>query len=100
MNTQTRVPPPSFLPATILGRVITALIAIACAVLGLFFFAFALLAAAVLATILAIRVWWVFRKLRAQRDKDVIEGSYSVETEVTQALPMEDAGANSPPNHK
>ena len=98
MNTQTRVPPPSFLPATILGRLITALIAIACAMLGLFFFAFALLAAAVLATILAIRVWWVFRKLRAQRDKDVIEGSYSVESAQTQAAPLEGVSTRVPPS--
>jgi len=85
MNYQTQIPS-NVLPATWIGRVIAALIAASIAVVGLFFFAFALLAAALIAAIVAARIWWISRKLRARRDQDVIEGSYSVEPEQTQAI--------------
>jgi len=59
----------------------------AIAVAGLFFVAFALVAAAVIAALIALRVWWIFRKSRMQRDNDVIEGSYSIESEPNDQLP-------------
>ena len=68
-------------PATIFGRVVFALVAITLAVVGLFFLAFALIAVTAIATIIGIRFWWLRRKIRAQQNSDVIEGSYSVEAE-------------------
>ena len=80
MNHQTRIPA-NLLPTTWMGRLIAAIVVASLAVAGLFFLAFALVAAAVLASIVAVRIWWLLRKLRTQRDKDVIEGSYSIESE-------------------
>jgi predicted lipid-binding transport protein (Tim44 family) len=68
-----------------MGRLIATIVAASLAVAGLFFVAFALVAAVVLASIVAVRIWWVVRKLRTQRDKDVIEGSYSIESEKNSA---------------
>ncbi|MCE9642586.1 MAG: hypothetical protein K8S22_20910 [Betaproteobacteria bacterium] len=100
MNSQTQIPG-NILPATWVGRVIATLVAASIAVVGLFFFVFALVAAAVLAIIVAARIWWVSRKLRAQRDQDVIEGSYSVEREPVQPLSSEDVGSSTlPPTSK
>ena len=93
MNSQTQIPG-NILPATWVGRVIATLVAASIAVVGLFFFAFALIAATVLAIIIAARIWWVSRKLRAQRDDGVIEGSYSVETEQTLVIPQERNGSD------
>jgi hypothetical protein len=88
MNYQTRIPTGVF-PDTWIGRVIATLVAAGLAVVGLFFVAFALTAAAVVAAIVVARIWWVSRKLRVQRDKDVIEGSYSIESEHMQAVHVE-----------
>jgi membrane protein implicated in regulation of membrane protease activity len=88
MNSQTQIPG-SILPAGWLGRVVATLVAASVAVVGLFFFAFALVAAAVLASIVALRIWWVSRKLRTPKDDGVIEGSYSVEPEQTLVIPAE-----------
>jgi predicted lipid-binding transport protein (Tim44 family) len=83
MQNQSRISARIF-PVTVLGRIVIALIAATLAVVGLFFVAFALVAAAIVAAIVAIRIWWVMRKIRAQRDDGVIEGTYS--TEPDQAL--------------
>jgi hypothetical protein len=83
MNPQPRITARIF-PATLIGRLIALCIAIGLAVVGLFFVAFALVAAALTAAIVAVRVWWVLRKLRARRDLGVIEGSYSVEVDQPQ----------------
>ena len=96
MNHQTQIPP-RFLPSTWVGRVIAAVVAASLAVVGLFFITFALIVAGVFAAVVAIRIWWVIRKLRAQRDNDVIEGSYSVASE--QALPVPPANSTSGPPH-
>jgi predicted lipid-binding transport protein (Tim44 family) len=82
---QNRIPP-GIIPKTWLGRVSATLVAAALAVVGLFFLAFALVAAALIAGIVIVRIWWALRKLRAQREADVIEGSYSVETDATPAV--------------
>ena len=86
MNTQTRLPG-SVIPTTWMGRLVATIAAGALAVAGLFFIAFALVAVAVIAAIVALRVWWIFRKSRMQRDDHVIEGSYSVESEQTELIP-------------
>ena len=86
MNYQTRLTG-SVVPTTWIGRLVATIAAGALAVAGLFFIAFALVAAAIIAAIVALRVWWIFRKSRMQRDADVIEGSYSVESEQNDPLP-------------
>lgn len=99
MNTRTRAP--AVLPTSWIGRLIAALLAIALAVAGLFFIAFALMAAAIVAAIVAARMWWVFRKLRAQQNAQVIEGAYSVELEQTQAIEPDTASRVAlPPDRK
>jgi hypothetical protein len=82
-----------------MGRLLTTIIAAALAVVGLFFVAFAVIAAAVLAAIFAIRIWWIIRKARVQRDKDIIEGSYSIEAEQIQRVPFyrSTSGDSNPP---
>ena len=82
---QTRIPP-GVIPRTWLGRVSATLIAAGLAVVGLFFLAFALVAAALIAGVVIVRIWWALRKVRAQREADVIEGSYSVETDAPSAV--------------
>lgn len=89
MNFRSRVPPGLF-PSSMLGRLLAALLTASLAIVGLFFLAFALVAAASIAAVVIARLWWVARKLRAQRDASVIEGSYSVEADSTPAL--DDAG--------
>jgi predicted lipid-binding transport protein (Tim44 family) len=76
------------LPTTWMGRLVATIMASALAVAGVFFVAFALTAAAVIATIIALRVWWILRKSRMQRDDHVIEGSYSVESEQNEQIPF------------
>jgi predicted lipid-binding transport protein (Tim44 family) len=95
MVNQTRIPP-GILPRTLLGRVAAALIAASIAVIGLFFLVFALIAAAVIGAIVIVRIWWIARKLRAQRDADVIEGSYSVQVESPPSLPAQGGEASGP----
>ena len=100
MNYQTRIPG-SLLPTTWMGRLIATIVAAALRVAGLFFVAFALVAAAVLALVVAVRIWWVVRKLRTQRDNEVIEGSYSIESEPTQRIPTYSTrGDSNPPDTK
>ena len=69
-----------------MGRLVATITAGALAVAGLFFIAVALAAAVVIAAIIALRVWWIFRKSRMQQDVDVIEGSYSVEPEQSELI--------------
>ena len=76
----------ALIPKTWLGRVVAALIAGSLAVVGLFFLAFALVAAALIAGVVLVRIWWTLRKLRAQRDASVFEGSYSIEKDVTPVI--------------
>ncbi|MDB5810394.1 MAG: hypothetical protein JWN94_2516 [Betaproteobacteria bacterium] len=85
MNFKFRVPTGLF-PSSMLGRLLAALLTASLAIVGLFFLAFALVAAALIAAVVIARLWWVARKLRTQRDASVIEGSYSVETDLTPAL--------------
>jgi hypothetical protein len=68
-------------PRTWLGRLLSLLVAGTLAIAGFFFLMFALIAAAIIAACVIARLWWISRKLRAQRDAGVIEGTYSVETE-------------------
>ncbi len=76
-----QIPPPGFFPRTWLGRLLSALVTLALVVAGVFFLAFALAVAAVIATLVLARFWWISRKLRKRRNADVIEGSYTVEVD-------------------
>jgi predicted lipid-binding transport protein (Tim44 family) len=84
-----------FLPATWYGRLFAALIAVALAVIAVFFVAFALIAGMTVAALIAGRLWWLRRKLRARQDEGIIEGSYTVES--AQVLTVQPDGADS--NH-
>lgn len=68
-----------FMPTSLLGRILSALLTVALLVTGFFFLMFALIAGAVIATIVLARIWWISRKLRARRDETIIEGDYTVE---------------------
>ncbi|MEO7726874.1 MAG: hypothetical protein ABIS45_06440 [Burkholderiales bacterium] len=68
------------LPASLIGRFMTGLIAVGLVVMALFFLAFALAVVGIGAAAVTGRLWWLRRKLRAQRDANVIEGSFSVES--------------------
>ena len=95
MIKQARIPP-GIIPRTLLGRVVAALIATSVAVVGLFFLMFALIAASVLAAVVIVRMWWLSRKLRAQRNANVIEGSYSVHVDSPPTLPPQGPGPRRP----
>ncbi len=100
MNYRTQIPA-DIVPRSWLGRLIAVLIAAGLAVVGLFFIAFALVAAAGVAVIVVARIWWVSRKLRARQDNVVIEGAYSVEPERIQAVHAESANSGGlPPDPK
>ncbi len=77
----------SYLPKSLLGRVLSALITLAIIIAGFFFLMFALIAAAVVAAVVLTRLWWISRKLRARRDAGVIEGTYTVEGETARRIP-------------
>ena len=86
MNNQTRIAGNAF-PTTWIGRLVATIAAVALAVAVLFFLAIALIAATVIVAIVALRIGWMVRKSHAQRDDDVIEGSYSIESEQTEQIP-------------
>jgi predicted lipid-binding transport protein (Tim44 family) len=90
MRYQTRIPA-GVVPQTWWGRLAATLLAVSLAVIGLFFLVFALIAAMLIGALVIARIWWLSRKLRAQRDATVIEGAYSVEVEPTRTLPAENA---------
>ncbi len=93
---QTRIPV-GIVPRTWSGRLAATLIAASLAVVGLFFLAFALVAAALIAALALARIWWVARKVRAQRDSGVIEGSYSVEAASIRVIRPENTDSIPPP---
>ncbi len=89
----------NILPATWYGRLFAALLAIMLAVVSVFFVAFALVAGMTVAALIAGRLWWLRRKLRVQRDKDVIDGAYTVEpAQVLTVRPESTESENSNPS--
>ncbi len=80
---------PNLLPTTVIGNLIAGVLAAGLAVAGLFFVAIALIAATLLGSAFALRIWWAIRRVRAQRDEDVIEGSYSVEPSQVERIPAD-----------
>lgn len=63
---------------TWLERIIALIIAAGLVVLGVFFLAAALIAGSIIAALILARWWWITRKLRQTRNKDVVEGEYTI----------------------
>lgn len=62
-----------------LHRTGLALVSVAVIVLGFFFLTIALVAVGLLAAFIALRIWWVMRKIRvAQSAAAPLEGEYTV----------------------
>ena len=76
-------PPPGISVPTWIVRAGFALTIATLAVIVVFFAAFALIAATIFAIIVGIRLWWVLRRIRAMREVEVIEGSYSIEPDLS-----------------
>jgi predicted lipid-binding transport protein (Tim44 family) len=75
--------------SSLLARIAFTLIAAVIVILGFFFFAVALVAGALLAAVIGIRLWWRMRKLKQQTNADVVEGEYRVidHAEIRTTLP-------------
>jgi hypothetical protein len=65
-------------PTNWLERVLFAIGGLAVIAIGFFFVTVALIVGALLALAIVARLWWVSRKLRRARDRDVVEGEYEV----------------------
>lgn len=61
-----------------LQRFIVLILAATLGVLAFFFLTIALIAGAVLASVIAVRWWWVTRKLKPQAADQTFEGEYTV----------------------
>lgn len=59
-------------------RVVYGVLVVALIVFGFFFLTVALIAGALLASIILARWWWLSRKLRRQREAEILEGEYEV----------------------
>lgn len=65
-------------PTNWLERALFAMGGIAVIAIGFFFVTVALIVGALLALVIVARLWWISRKLRRARDRDVVEGEYEV----------------------
>ena len=66
-------------PRTWLARAAFAVLGVAIAVLAFFFLAVAMVVGAVIALVIAVRWWWLVRKVKAARAASgPIEGEYTV----------------------
>jgi hypothetical protein len=63
---------------TWLERILALIITAGLVVLGVFFLAAALIAGSIIAALILARWWWLTRKLRQARNKDVVEGEYTI----------------------
>jgi predicted lipid-binding transport protein (Tim44 family) len=62
-----------------LGRVLVTALGLLLAVTAFFFLTVALVVGTLLVAIIAVRVWWVMRRVRAQREASAaLEGDYTV----------------------
>ena len=60
-------------------RLLIGALGVALAIAAFFFLVFALIAGAIIATIVGLRLWWVMRKLRAQaQNTGALEGEFTV----------------------
>ena len=60
-------------------RLLIAALGVGLVTAAVFFLVFALIAGAIIATVVGIRVWWVMRKLRAQaKNTAALEGEFTV----------------------
>jgi len=61
-----------------LERILALIITAAVVVLGFFFLAAALIAGSIVGSVIIGRWWWLARKLRRERDRDILEGEYTI----------------------
>ena len=61
-----------------LERVLYAIGGLAVILIGFFFITVAFFVGALLALVIIARLWWISRKLRRARDRNVVEGEYEV----------------------
>ena len=73
-------------PQTFLGRMVGGLLATALFISAFFFLIFFLVATGVLISVVAMRLLWRARQVRARSSQDVLAGEYSVETPVVERL--------------
>ena len=60
-------------------RLLIGALGVGLAITAFFFLVFALVAGAIIATVIGIRLWWVMRKLRAQaQNTGALEGEFTV----------------------
>ena len=60
-------------------RLLIGALGVGLAIAAFFFLVFALIAGAIVVTVVGIRLWWVMRKLRAEaRNTAALEGEYTV----------------------
>jgi len=79
--------------AGLFERIVFFVLGLAILVVAFFFIGIALIAGAVLAVIILLRLWWLRRKLREAMNDDVVEGEYTVvESVITDQSATRDAG--------
>ena len=61
-----------------LERVLYAVGGVAVIVIGFFFVTVAIVVGAILALVIVARLWWLSRKLERARNRNVVEGEYTV----------------------
>ena len=59
-------------------RILLGIVAVAIFVLGFFFLTVALVAGAIVAAVVLVRLWWLARKVRAAQRDEAIDGEYVV----------------------
>lgn len=59
-------------------RILLGIVAVAIVILGFFFLTVALVAGAIVASVVLARLWWVTRKMRAAQRDSAIDGEYVV----------------------
>ncbi len=64
--------------SNVLERIVYGVLVLGLIVLGFLFLTAALIAGALLALGIIARWWWISRKLRRQRTKEILEGEYEV----------------------
>lgn len=83
-------------PRTWLGRLTTAVGAVALLVLAMLFFAVFLTVFVIMGILILARMWWVERQIRRKASQQVIDAEYSVE--ITETARQEDQSARDDAN--
>ncbi|MBS1217792.1 MAG: hypothetical protein H6R21_925 [Proteobacteria bacterium] len=76
---------------SLIERVVLFALGLVILVAAFFFIGIALIAGAILAGVVLIRLWWLQRKLRRKQEESYVEGEYTVvDTSVTDQRPPSD----------